>query len=83
MRRESPAGACYPLIKKGHPIGKPPSILEEAGNIPGNDRPMSGLGQKRRFDCQPITSGLPCSTDILRARRHVLKVPRSDKRLWA
>src|SRR5450631_448190 len=39
---------------------------------------MSELGQKRRFDCQPITSGLPCSTDILRARRHVSKVPISD-----
>jgi hypothetical protein len=25
---------------------------------------MSGLGQKRRFDCLPTTSGLPRRTDI-------------------
>ena len=25
---------------------------------------MSGLGQKRRFERQPITSGLPQTTDI-------------------
>jgi hypothetical protein len=41
----------------------------------GPSGPMSAPGQKRRFDCQPITSGLPCSTDIRRAGRHVSKLP--------
>jgi len=36
---------------------------------------MSELGQKRRFDRRLVTSGLPGSTDIRRARRHVSKVP--------
>ena len=36
---------------------------------------MSGLGPSRRFDHAPATSGLPPSTDILRVRRHVSKVP--------
>src|SRR6202045_1699478 len=31
--------------------------------------------QKRRFELRPVTSGLPLSTDILRARRHVSNVP--------
>jgi hypothetical protein len=35
----------------------------------------SGLGQKRRFDRLPVTSGLPQLTDIVRPRRHVGKVP--------
>jgi hypothetical protein len=33
------------------------------------------LGQKRRFGQRPVTSGLPGSTDILRARQHVSKGP--------
>ncbi len=33
------------------------------------------LGQKRRFGLLPMTSGLPLSTDILRVRPHVAKVP--------
>jgi hypothetical protein len=32
------------------------------------------MGQKRRFDRRPLTSGLP-RADILRASRHVSKVP--------
>ena len=32
-------------------------------------------GQKRRFGSQPVTSGLPVSTDILRGHRHISKVP--------
>src|SRR5712692_5128560 len=31
---------------------------------------MSALGQKRRFDWRPVTSGLPRSTDILSLLRH-------------
>ena len=36
---------------------------------------MSELGQTRRSDRAPVTSGLPLATDILSVRRHVLKVP--------
>lgn len=39
---------------------------------------MSELVQKRRFFLLPITSGLPLSTDILRVRPHVSKVPQAD-----
>ena len=39
---------------------------------------MSETGQSRRFDYAPATSGLPPSTDILRIRRHVSKVPKAD-----
>jgi len=35
----------------------------------------SESGQKRRFECRPVTSGLPRSADIRRVRRHVSKVP--------
>jgi hypothetical protein len=33
------------------------------------------MGQKRRFDRLPFTSGLPPSTDIVGVRRHVANVP--------
>jgi hypothetical protein len=39
----------------------------------------SASGQSRHFDLAPVTSGLPRSTDIFRYRRHVSKVPTSDK----
>jgi len=39
---------------------------------------MSEMGQKRRFERRPVTSGLPRSADIRRVRRHVSKVPKSD-----
>jgi hypothetical protein len=32
---------------------------------------ISALGQKRRFDRLPFTSGLPPSTDVVGVRRHV------------
>jgi hypothetical protein len=35
---------------------------------------MSELGQSRRFDHAPTTSGLPRQTDILSVRRHVSNV---------
>jgi|SRR5271154_990262 len=38
----------------------------------------SAQGQKRRFERQPTTSGLPLTPDILSARRHVSKVAISD-----
>jgi hypothetical protein len=38
---------------------------------------MSYVGQKRRFDRCPVTSGLPRLTDILSVRRHVSKVPKA------
>jgi hypothetical protein len=33
------------------------------------------MGQKRRFERRPITSGLPSTPDILSARWHVSNVP--------
>jgi len=39
---------------------------------------MSQLGQKRRFERRPITSGLRPTPDILSVRRHVSKVPLGD-----
>jgi hypothetical protein len=36
---------------------------------------MSALGQSRRFDLRPTTSGLPRSTDIIRSLRLVRFVP--------
>ena len=36
------------------------------------------MGQKRRFDRLPFTSGLSPSTDIVGVRRHVANVPRCD-----
>jgi hypothetical protein len=37
--------------------------------------PMSVLGQLRHFDSGPAASGLPRSTDIVGASRHVSNVP--------
>lgn len=42
MRRESPAGACYPLIKKGHPIGKPPVFWKRPVTFRGMTGPCPG-----------------------------------------
>jgi hypothetical protein len=42
---------------------------------------MSQLGHSRHFERRPVTSGLPLSTDILRVRRHVSKVPNPVIRL--
>jgi len=39
---------------------------------------MTGSGQTRRFGHLPMTSGLPRSTDIFGAGRHVSKVPTTD-----
>jgi hypothetical protein len=41
---------------------------------------MSVEGQKRRFERRRITSGLLPTPDILRARRHVSKVPKAGIR---
>jgi len=40
---------------------------------------MSEPGQSRRFDREPATSGLPRTTDIIRASRHVSKVPTAEQ----
>jgi hypothetical protein len=40
--------------------------------------PMSESGHSRHFDGLPMTSGLPLETDIVRASRHVSKVPIRD-----
>ena len=39
---------------------------------------MSGWGQSRHFGRRPTTSGLPLETDIVRAGRHVSKVPQAE-----
>jgi len=43
-------------------------------------RPTSGMGQSRHFGGALTTSGLPLSTDILRVRQHVSKVPGTETR---
>ena len=39
---------------------------------------LSATGQSRRFDHLPTTSGPPPATDIVKAGRHVSKVPTPD-----
>jgi hypothetical protein len=39
---------------------------------------MTEIGQKRRFDRLPFTSGLLPSTDIVGVPQHVANVPNSD-----
>jgi hypothetical protein len=39
---------------------------------------MTDLGHSRRSEGTPITSGLPPTSDILRVRRQVSKVPRAE-----
>jgi hypothetical protein len=39
---------------------------------------MSPLGQKRRFDNRPVTSGLPPTSDIADSASHVGFVPTTD-----
>jgi hypothetical protein len=39
---------------------------------------MTASGHLRRFGHRPTTSGLPLETDIVRAGRHVSKVPRTE-----
>src|SRR5260370_41702466 len=41
---------------------------------------MSQMGQSRRFDRGPLTSGLPRLTDIFRTGRHASTWPNSDTR---
>jgi hypothetical protein len=43
--------------------------------------PMPDRGHKRGFDSRLPTSDLPLETEIVRAGRHVSKVPRADIRL--
>jgi hypothetical protein len=38
----------------------------------------SGMGQTRHFEHAPIASGITREADILRAGRHVSKVPNAD-----
>ena len=39
---------------------------------------VSALGQSRRSDPAPVTSGLPRKADNFRVRRHVSKVPEAE-----
>jgi hypothetical protein len=43
----------------------------------------SALGHSRHFDGLPMISGLRLETDIVRAGRHVSKVPRGEVALFA
>src|SRR5258705_9438528 len=52
-----------------------PGFLTCAG-----EQPRPALGQSRHFARRPTTSGLPLETDIVRAGRHVSKVPTADIR---
>ena len=42
---------------------------------------FDSIGQKRRFDRRPFTSGLPPPTDVVGVRRHVANVPKAVIRL--
>jgi hypothetical protein len=48
---------------------------------PRRPKAKSDLGQSRRFDVRPVTSGPPQSTDIVRPARLVRFVPNPDIRL--
>ena len=39
---------------------------------------MTAVSQSRHFGRRPTTSGLPLETDVVRAGRHVSKVPHPD-----
>jgi hypothetical protein len=78
MRRESPAGACYPLIKKGHPIGKPPVFWKRPVTFRGMTGPCPGRVKLRRTRCEQMSSWLPLKADIAQCSRHVSKVPATD-----
>ncbi len=60
-------------------------IPSERTPVLGGERSLriSATGQSRHFYRRPMTSGLPRWTDILRVRRHVLKVPIGDMTLRA
>jgi hypothetical protein len=46
----------------------------------GEESVMSPMGHSRHFGRRPTTSGLPLETDIVRAGRHVSKVPTTEVR---
>ncbi|MDE5453638.1 hypothetical protein GWE18_12335 [Bradyrhizobium sp. CSA112] len=51
-----------------------PGTRQKKGLVRG----MSAWGQSRHFGRRPTTSGLPLETDIVKAGRHVSKVPICD-----
>jgi hypothetical protein len=76
------AAACSPGGSwPGRSIRSPNSSDQDVGNSHTArwlSFPMSELGQKRRSDHRPVTSGLPQSTDIVRPARLVRFVPQAD-----
>jgi hypothetical protein len=55
------------------------AINKNVGNFRHRSkRRMSELGQSRRSDRWPATSGLPPSADLFKVRRHVSKVPAAE-----
>ena len=52
---------------------------DRIGNLPNaKGLPRAALGQSRHFGRRPTSSGLPPEADIVRARRHVSKLPTPD-----
>ncbi len=87
MRRESPAGACYPLIKKGHPIGKPPVFWKRPVTFRGMTGPCpgwvkngsGGISRTCRLFPQQRTFVEASGTSALcqrRTSRHLIRSPR-------
>src|ERR1700738_3872204 len=80
------ADDCQTLIqaRSTAPVDKPFRSSYGCDSCPPRDTPPLGqratspMGQKRRFDPQPLTSGLPQSTDIARPARLVRFVPQAD-----
>lgn len=62
-----------PFDAAGWQADTPVAIVRGDGFIP-----LSPSGQQRRFDGQPITSGVARLADVRSVRRHVPNVPRGD-----
>jgi hypothetical protein len=54
------------------------SAVAASALLNGAKRPMTALGQWRRFDPLPAASGLPLTADLVRPGRHVSNVPTGD-----
>ena len=56
-------------------------MFRAASSPPGPSMGASAKGQSCHFGRRPTTSGLPLETDIVRAGRHVSKVPKAEEAL--
>src|ERR1700732_902354 len=66
--------ARYQRTCRAAPLG----MLTECSSQRQHDNGAPCLGQSRHFSRRPITSGLPRSTDIVGASRHVSNVSSAD-----